>query len=1039
MPEKTLNHARIYEVQNGAPLVKRIADQILGIRRDHPLSRIVVLVPSYFSAFFLRRAVTDEICKVRCSGFFNVEFMRIEELADRLFEATPNKPDKPSMTRLVASEMVYNATSALETLGPLTEHANNESTLSAIQRTLQALERLDIGVDRALLRLANGDSDGLYAQLIEIQASYAASATGFLTRENKATIAAETASNNPEIVASALAPNIIMLQAPIPPDAYSRLRDCVQELSSTITFRITPDADSEERLVEHAPCTRFYSTMGPTDEPRGLIRNIIADARSGVRFGEMVVLYTSSDYAARIKDALEAAEIESCGPSSSTLADTPTGRFVHLFLNMIAADMRRDAFTSWTSSAPVVDPANGERVPSVPWEVASRNARVSRFSRDDRWKRSLDRYAKSLRRRAKRAEEASDEDNAIDPDSMRALADATSQLEDFVERLNRIVQPIDPRSWSDWIDWLADVLENYSASPGNDEDTAERGIHRISDVLSEIRGLGEIGKSDVEFPRFSRTVQRALRTSSGGDPGWGTAVLVAPLDASVGNSFRSVHILGMAEGGIPTPARSDPLLSDEMRRTLDPDGKRLHTRKEQLELERQTFQLALQSAEKRNLYWNKALLGATNESYPSPWFVDEVIKSRNLNAVAVKSLMAPQSEYVDSVAALADLHESDLNPSTDYEFRMQSVSRHSLENTSLSELLADPNNRVLARGNDVSESRKSAKFSAHDGNLTMAQNASQFERRVSASSLQSYAECPYRYFLATELNVDERIDPEDLLVLSPLDKGLLVHAILERFLRDIGPDGTDFGLESLRKISHEEYDRFQAEDFIGYQAIFELEKVQLLRQLEQWHQANLDVLTEYDGEMMTEVPFGFRDSIGLTNVDEHTSFQFRGMIDLIALSRDGSHALVADFKTGRSTYYSDIEKDVTAAGTKLQLPIYARVADEILDNRAEISAAYWFVFQNGSTRLRPKIPVTLEETELRFGDVLSTIVGGISKGTFPARPGNRSAYGDVASWENCRYCAYSDVCASDRMVAWDRKKSSAELADYVALAEGESS
>ena len=310
---------------------------------------------------------------------------------------------------------------------------------------------------------------------------------------------------------------------------------------------------------------------------------------------------------------------------------------------------------------------------------------------------------------------------------------------------------------------------------------------------------------------------------------------------------------------------------------------------------------------------------------------------------------------------------------------------------------------------------------------------------MSASSLQSYAECPYRYFLATELNVDERIDPEDLLVLSPLDKGLLVHAILERFLRDFGPDVTGSGLENLRKIAHEEFDRFQTDDFIGYPAIFELEKFQLLRQLERWHQANLDVLIEYDGEMMTEVPFGFDDSIGLTSIDEHTSLQFRGMIDLIALTSDRRRALVADFKTGRSVYYSDVDKDVTAAGTKLQLPIYARVADEILGSRAEISAAYWFVFQNGSTRLRPKIPVALVETESRFVDVLSTIVGGISNGAFPPRPGSRSTYADVASWENCRYCAYTDICTSNRMVAWDRKKSSAELSDYVSLAEGESS
>lgn len=1036
MPDEDSIYARISDVQNGAPLVQRLTDQILDIRRNDPFSRIVVLAPSHYSAFFLRRVVTDEICTVRGGGFFNVEFMRIEELADRIFDASPNRPDKPAMTRLVASELIYNATLTLGTQGPLTEHANNDSTLNAVQRTLQELERLDCGAERALLQLAKNASTRLYAQLIEIQRTYAASSAEFLTRENKAAIAAETVSNYPEIVASTLAPHIVMLQAPTPPDAYSRLRERVQELSSTVTLRVTSEANADEVPIRDASNTRFYSTMGPADEPRALIRNIVADARSGVRFGEMVVLYTSPDYASRIKDALEAADIASCGPSPSTLADTPTGRFVHLFLNMIAEDMRRDAFTSWTSSSPVVDPNTGERVPSVPWEVASRNAKVLRFGEEDRWKQSLDRYAKSLLRRAKRAEEAADEDNAIDPDSMRALADAAFQLADFVAGLNSKIQLADPRSWSDWVDWLEDILDTYRAPANNDESASGSGIDRIRDAMSEIRGLGEISASEVEFARFARTVQRSMQSSLGGDSGWGCAVLVAPLDASIGNSFRSVHVLGMAEGGTPSPARSDPLLSDDLRRMLDPDGKRLPTRKEQLGLERQTFQLALQSAENRHLYWNKALLGATNESYPSPWFVDEVIKARGIDTAPVKSLMDPQSEYVDTVAALSDLGDADRNPSTEYEFRLQRVSRHSFGSHGLGELIADPGNFALARGRDVLESRRSENFGAHDGNLAKSGKNSSFNLRVSASTLQNYAECPYRYFLATELNVDERIDPEDLLVLSPLDKGLIVHKILERFLGDFGPDGSNVGLENLRKIAREEFDRFQTDDFVGYPAIFDLEKVQLLKQLEKWHQAHLDVLIEYDGEMMTEVPFGFQDSIGRTSVDEQTSLQFRGKIDLIALSQDGQSALVADFKTGRSGSYSDIDKDVTAAGTKLQLPIYARVADEILENRAEISAAYWFVFQNGGTRLRPKIPVTLEETLPKFEDVLSTIVGGISDGAFPARPGNRSSYQNKASWDNCRYCAYSDVCTSNRLVAWDRKKTSAELADYVAMAEG---
>ena len=139
--------------------------------------------------------------------------------------------------------------------------------------------------------------------------------------------------------------------------------------------------------------------------------------------------------------------------------------------------------------------------------------------------------------------------------------------------------------------------------------------------------------------------------------------------------------------------------------------------------------------------------------------------------------------------------------------------------------------------------------------------------------------------------------------------------------------------------------------------------------------------------------------------------------------------MVFDFKTGR-TSYSNIENDITDSGTKLQLPIYSIVASEILGNSPDIQAAFWFVFISGNQSLRPMKKVMLIDALEGFRPVLATIVDGIRSGAFPARPGKRS------QWNNCTYCPYDDVCASDRQIAWDRKKSDPVLENYVALAEG---
>ncbi len=1029
---------RRIEVSNGVPLVTAIADEIRQLRANDSLSRITVATPSFYSAFFLRRAVTEKLCEGtghRGSGLFNIEFMRIEDVADRLFETSMSSVAKPVMSQLLASELIYQALSDLSTRGPLSDHAQNPSTVASVRRTLHELELLDAGAEKSLLKLMDGRRSSIYPQLLEVQRKYAKSASRYTTREEVASTAADIANRNPTTLSSALGRNQILVRVQAVPDAYARLWTALEGAESSVTLAVAPrhrnDVDDAKSVR-----TRFYSTMSAADEPRALIRNIMADARDGVRFGEMAVFYPSRDYASRIEDALRFADIPSCGPSSKRLSDTPAGRFVSLFLKMISDEMRRDAFTAWTSSSPVIDPDTGDRVPAVPWEVASRNANIHRFDSNTEWERPLKRYAGRMKYYARRAREAPDDEQKIGPDAFEAAAYSAFRMSDFLSDLLPRVDVGETGRWADYADWLEEIVSLYFLADDSEDDELD-GSEQIRSLLEQVRGLDQVTGSETGFDRFSGTVQDLLRDTPGHLTGLGSSVLVAPLSAGVGSAFERVHIVGMAEGSLPRPAAADPLLSDRTRRYLDADGSVLPTKHDLLESMHRQFKMALDAAPLRRMYWNKALIGATNESYPSPWFVDELLETNGGTGRSSKSLMDPQSDVVESVTPLADFDSSELEVSSRYEFDLLNVSIAARSEKSRRELLIDPRNSALAAGVALAMARSSSDFGAYDGNVFTMQDMPFRSGVTSVSALQSYAECPYRYFMSQVLNVEERIDPEDSLVLSALDKGILVHKILERFLGECGPDGTEEGLSKLRKIANEVFDDFFAREFIGYSEIFDLEKAQLLRQLEEWHRADLDVLLDFDGEMMPEKAFGYdnEDASGRMELNGGFSFQMRGKIDLIAVAESGDRALVLDFKTGNSSHYRDLDKDVTAAGMKLQPAVYSLVASRLLGGSSNVSSAYWFVFQRGGGRLRPKQPTYLEDAQDRLTFALDVIVGGIRQGIFPARPGKRDTSRSGPPWKNCKHCAYSDVCTADRLVAWNRKKSDEGLKAYVGMAE----
>ena len=61
-------------------------------------------------------------------------------------------------------------------------------------------------------------------------------------------------------------------------------------------------------------------------------------------------------------------------------------------------------------------------------------------------------------------------------------------------------------------------------------------------------------------------------------------------------------------------------------------------------------------------------------------------------------------------------------------------------------------------------------------------------RPYSLSALQRYATCPYQYFMRYTLRVTPVDDPETIERMDHLERGSLVHSILERFLKQLGRD-----------------------------------------------------------------------------------------------------------------------------------------------------------------------------------------------------------------------------------------------------------
>ncbi|MCH8817020.1 MAG: hypothetical protein IIC92_04760, partial [Chloroflexi bacterium] len=392
----------------GGRLVEALRDEIAAARSASPLGPVTVVVPSFHSAFFLRRRLAAD------GPLFNVQFQRLEDFADALAGPTDGRPP---LSRLRAAEIVHAVATdpsadLPEVLGRFREQ---DGFHRALHRTLDDLDAA--GIDPADLERNKGWAHT--ASVAGLWRRYRARADVFTGASDTANAAAEALrADAPEL--SRFGRVVLMLVEEPAPQHRGLVSALVDRTATRVLIGATGDQESD-RLMAQFPGVpspeeatgetngterdgfRLISVPDPAEEARWVVRDVLAAAREDTPFGRIGVFFEDPSYGPRLTEAFELSGVPVSGPSPVTLAQTPYGRWI---LGLLAtldsrnpgptgeAGFARDRLAAWVTGCDV-NGADGRPAAGARWDVISRRAGVVKGAAS--WDGRLAAYAARLR------------------------------------------------------------------------------------------------------------------------------------------------------------------------------------------------------------------------------------------------------------------------------------------------------------------------------------------------------------------------------------------------------------------------------------------------------------------------------------------------------------------------------------------------------------------------------------------------------------------------------------------------------------------
>jgi ATP-dependent helicase/nuclease subunit B len=979
-------------------LPAELTDAVRAAKGSDPLAPVTVVCSSGYSALFVRRVIS---CASGggTEGVANVNSLTLDSLVHSLGAPVLALRGLVPASSQVTLEAVR--TEALERGGWLGRFVRLPSSLAAVERALVELSRCPPGA----LEVVGSQS----AQASEMVGLVGAVRRRLRTRgigdESDLAEAAVSAADQRTKRRSELGPVLSWGLGKVP----YRQAAVLEHLGSR-TIRDEPGL-----LIRTPTLDAVCACPDPEEEARSAARLVLGALEQGVALWRQAIVHPpSGGYARIIHEQLSAADVASNGPGFRRLASTAAARALLGLLDLSMGDFARDDLMAWLSIAPISDGPRARLVPAVDWDVESAAAGVVRGA--DQWKERLGRHAEG--QHARHSDRASSELTSFEATPSEpgpTPTDRTSRasLKEFVTGLFERLGP-PGRSWGEHSAWAVGLLDHYlrvERTPDPWPSEQLEAMTKVRDIADSLKELDAVS-SGTDVSTFAQTLRARLEREpielrdQEGRGGFGDGVFVAPFGAAGGLRFAQVVACGLGDSIVPGDGGIDSLLAEDAR-AADTSGTLRTRARVNAELHEDLLR-ALGAGRKRIATFARSDPRTGRSDVPSRW-LDEL--SSNAQAIPLASFAASLAEG----GAALSLQELELRALDRWRSCGGDVARSPV---------AQADKRLIA-GFGAIRSRAGATFTRFDG-LVGAGTVSPFDpdTPVSATRLETYAHCPRRYLFERVLRIERRILPEELWQMVPIERGSLVHSILEQYVAErVG--GAPRSLDRLLEIANEQMDRAEDSGLVGKPLLWRVDRAAILRDLRRLHveEGNLTPVA-------AELSFGTSedDAPSVTvKLEDGREVRFRGSADRVDRSPMG-RLVVSDYKTGRQNGLRDLSKDPVAGGKLLQLPLYALAARERFGYEGPIRARYWLV---SSERSAPfyNLPLT-EEVEARFREVISRIATGIEGGCFPGTPGPPIYEG---RFRNCSNCDFDRMCPLQRDRQWSRKLGDPVLADVVGL------
>lgn len=686
------------------------------------------------------------------------------------------------------------------------------------------------------------------------------------------------------------------------------------------------EGDGDERLPDGS--VEIFSTSGEALECVEIARRI---GRSDVPFDETAILLRSPErHQPLVIEALRRAGIPAHCTHGASRPDA-AGRSFLALLHCAEEGLSASRFAEHLSLG---------RAPAL-WERLLVDAAV--IGGADRWRTRLRGLRAELEQKYREEPEEWIERRVASLDNLAELALPV------IDRLESLPKQA---TWGEWIDALEELAVTTVDEPES-----------VLALLEDLRPMSDIGPVGLrEVLRVLAPRLGTLRTPPK-EARYGK-VWVGGIEEARGMAFRQVFVPGVNEGLFPRPPAEDPLLWQSQREALG-----IELRPDDSELLRIAVACG---SEKLSLSFSRLDLLTGRERVPSFYAFAMHRRGGGADLDVRQFEERARAETETKIGWPAPNDPADAIDEA--EFDLATLAPRAVGSGQYLK-------RLPGRAVDALRSRWvrwHRPWKAADGLFVEEIGSDALkpylltERAWSASALQQYARCPYRFALHGIFGLRPAERPGAIQRLDPATRGQIYHEVQYELMQG--------GRRDLDAVLCEVAAKWKERLAPAIPQVWESEMQALRADLHGWLERRSDDWAPIAAEMEFETAI-------------EGGARLKGAIDLV--ERHGNGTLrVVDHKTGKPP---EPRPEMVGGGETLQPALYAMAVESTRGDAVECGRLYYAtVAQNYAV-----IDVPMNEwTRRRALQVLATIDGALRDGFLPAAPRK----------DGCKRCEYLPVC-----------------------------